>query len=226
MRGIVVITRQAQRYISIISLPMAVLFLIFPNNICSILFGANFSPSGNSLRFLGISMVFASLSTVYLSQLLAIGRPDLFTKLTVFSFAVNLGLFLMFVPSTIFGIPMFGLSYVGAAIANMIASVFAFTIAFNSVRSLTGTKLHKGISAQIISSFITCLVLLVLSILFPLVGLLSMFIYAAVTIMSFLGILVLMHEFDRSDLYYFLDVINLRKMRNYITDEVRGEKRE
>ena len=51
-------------------------------------------------------------------------------------------------------------------------------------------------------------------------------VYLLISLGGFLGILYCLREFTAQDLHFFLDTLNLRKMRHYVTTELSHKKKE
>ena len=63
------VTFTAERIIMMIVIPIVTLTILFPTEIMVTLFGAQFSPAGDSLRFLTIDVTLSLLSMVYVTQI-------------------------------------------------------------------------------------------------------------------------------------------------------------
>ncbi len=132
-------TRDAERFISMILLPIVIVVFIFPYAIASILLGGNFTMAGGPLQILVITTVLGLLNTAYLAQFVATNRTDMTLKITLFTLIVNFTLLIIFVPTSILGIRLMGLSYMGAAYAGLITATAAFVLVRFMVWKLTQT---------------------------------------------------------------------------------------
>jgi O-antigen/teichoic acid export membrane protein len=219
------LTFQAERYLAMFSFPVIAVIVIFATPVASILLGTSFGPAGEALQFLAIGTLLGLISQVHATQILAVNRPDLSAKLTILSFAVFLPLLLILIPTSLFGVQLFGLSYVGAAIASLITAIVNFIALRFVVYRLTGTGFNPRLNIQIFALLVTAGVLILLGNFHPMSNFLWLVLYSGLAVAVFFGILVVFKEFTRKDLDYFLEILNVRKMITYIKEEVRNEER-
>ena len=116
---------QAYRLIAAISIPGAVLFIIFPDVMLNILFGAKFVDAAVALRFLSLACIFSTFSMFNSSILSGIGKPKLMMYAVFTGAAFNLLFNIILVPR---------LGFVGAGIATLIAQFFIFLVSMYSIR--------------------------------------------------------------------------------------------
>jgi O-antigen/teichoic acid export membrane protein len=215
------LTWQAERYISMLTMPIVAVIVIFPTECAEILLGGTFADAGEPMRFLAIATLLGMLNSVHGSQILAVNRPDTSAKLTLLNFLVYGGLLVVLVPANLLGIQMFGMSYTGAAIANLIAVVVFFVFTRYIVYRLTGTSANPRLSLHVIAAVASCLWLMLLANFLALGGWLDLVIYGLSSSLVFVVVLYVLKEFKREDLDYFLDLLNVRKMFSYISKELK-----
>lgn len=215
------LTHVAERYIAMIGIPVATLIVLFPTEVCVALFGGEFAPSGDVIRFLAISMVLTLLNQVYASQIMGMNRPDVTAKIILLTFSMNVALLVVFVPHDFFGIHMLGLSYRGAAIVNVITTLTVFLSVRIIVKQLTGTTSNPRIIRHIIAGVTAGAAIAMLDLVFPLHGIFRLIVFGAVTLAVFFMALAALKEFTRADIKYLLDLVNPSKMYNYIGDEMK-----
>lgn len=214
-------TRIAERYISMIAIPIVVVILLFPSEIAIILFAEKFAEASGPLRFLSISMLLGLLNGVYASQINAVDRPDITAKLTLLSLSVNLTMLLIFVPPNINGITMLGLGATGAAIANVITASTVFFATRLVVRRLTNTRSNPRILLHVVAGIITGCVLYLISFTWPMVRWYDLIGYGIISVGVFLIILYLLRELTKEDIHYFLSVVSPGGMKEYLKSELR-----
>jgi len=219
------LTFQAERYLAMFSFPVVAVIVVFATPVASILLGTSFAAVGRSLQFLAIASLLGLVSQVHSSQVLAVNRPDMTAKLTILGFVVYVPLLFILIPNDIFGFQLFGLSYVGAAIASLITAIVNVIALRWVVYKLTGTGYNPRLTIQIAALLVTMGVLILLNDFHNMSGFLWLVIYSGVSLAVFFGILVTFKEFTRTDLDYFLEVLNLRKMIRYIKEEVSNEEK-
>lgn len=218
------VTHAAERYISMIGLPIITLVVLFPTEICIIVFGKQFAPAGDAMRFLGVTLAFTLLNQVYTSQILGVNRPDISAKIVLGTFTINVILLLVFIPKSLFGITMLGLSYTGAAIATAITAMVLFISVRVIVNRLTGTGTEPRIAKHLIAAAIAGGAIFALNMVQPLSGIINLLLFFGVTVAVFLGILIVLKEFTRSDVSQILDIVNPRKMFSYMGEEIKNKK--
>jgi O-antigen/teichoic acid export membrane protein len=224
IEGIRQATHQAERYIAMIGIPVVTLIIVFPNQISVALFGPQFAAAGDTMRYLAIAMALTLLNQIYTSQILGVNRPDITAKITLGTFMLNVALLFIFIPDSLFGIRMLGLSYIGAALATALTAVAVFISIRLIVRSLTRTKSNPRILRHVLAGFMTGAVIFALNSVFPLSGLIRLIIYGGVTLILFFISLTVLREFHRSDIRYFLDIVNPSKMFSYMGQEMKNKK--
>ncbi|MDD1770210.1 MAG: oligosaccharide flippase family protein [Methanomassiliicoccales archaeon] len=214
-------TCQAERYISIIGMPITAVMVAFPTETARVMIGGNFAAAGEPLRYLAISTMLTLLNQVHSSQILAVNRPDLSAKVTLASFAVTAVLLFLLVPSTLFGVPWIGLAYTGAAIAIMLSTGILFVIVRYVVYKLTRTGTNPRIALHVIAGVVAGLSLLLLAEVLPLEGWIQMVVYGLYSLGVFLVALWLLRELHKDDVMYFWDILNPRKLWHYIRGEMK-----
>ncbi len=133
----------AERYISMLAMPIVVLLMLFPGEILSVIFGPDLANGAGALRWLTLATFLIMLNQVHSSQILAANRPELLAKMTVVSFAVGTLLLLILVPEELLGIEMAGLGMVGAAIAALVSTIVIVIMTRLAVREMSDTRLNS-----------------------------------------------------------------------------------
>jgi O-antigen/teichoic acid export membrane protein len=218
------VTYAAERYISMIGLPIITLVVLFPTELCVTVFGAQFAPAGDAMRFLGITLAFTLLNQVYSSQILGVNRPDIYSKIVLGTFLLNVVMLLVFIPNELFGIPLLGLSYTGAAIASAITAMALFITVRLIVKRLTGTGTERRILKHLIAAAVAGGVIVLLNSVHHLSGIFNLVLFFVVTFATFFGMLILLKEFTKSDVSQILDIINPAKMFSYMGEEIKNKK--
>lgn len=224
MAGIRNVTHAAERYISMVGTPIVTLFIIFPTEICVTFFGPQFAPSGDVLRFLSIWLWLTLLNQVYLSQILGVDRPDISAKRTMGTFILNVILLFIFVPDELFGVKMLGMSYTGAAIATAITAVMLFISMRLVLMKLTGTTSNPRILKHVLAAVVAGVAIASLGEVYHFSGTISLIVFGSVTVIVFFSVLALLKEFTRSDVAYFADLVNPKKMFGYMGAEIKNKK--
>jgi len=138
IEGIRRVTFTAERYITMIIVPIVTLVVLFPTEIAVTIFGSQFRPAGDTMRFLAVDVAFTLLCQIYISQILGVNRPDINAKIILGSFVVNVALLIVFVPNELFGVRLLGMSYTGARHSRTIGSLTVLLWVRLIVKNLTG----------------------------------------------------------------------------------------
>ncbi len=146
------LTRQAERYISMIIVPVVVIIVLFPDQIASILFGSTFAAAGEPMRILALGLLPYILTSIYIYQIYAINRPGLSAKLSLLNFIIFIGLMLVLIPTSLFGIMLPGLAGTGAAIAYFVSAIVVFVVTRMTLKRILGSSLNPKIGLHIIAA--------------------------------------------------------------------------
>ena len=206
IEGIRGTTKEAERYISMIAMPVVVFLIVFPTQTATVLYGTSFSPAGEVVRILALSTLFLLLNQVCLSQILATNHPRTYTKLIIASFVVNVALLLILIPYN-----LLGSSSVDAAIAVTISNATLLIITKLVVKQITGSTTSANILVHIAVATATGVLIYVLSFYSHLTGLVFLISFAVITLIIFFGILWSIKELSRKDVKYVWTLSTQRK---------------
>jgi O-antigen/teichoic acid export membrane protein len=221
--GIKQILYQSERYTSMITFPMVVGLAVLAEPSIHILLSDEFLPAINIFRILPLYALFYALIIPYEAQILGMDKPGYARNRILIMVACNLLLNIILIPRDIqsIGLKLFGLGATGAAIAT-VASYFLGLIylryaTWKLIKVKTNYRVFLHLFAAVVMGSILYEINNIIYIdrwyvLFG-VGFLGLGIY--------FGILFITREFKKSDYYFFLDTLNVKKMFIYILKEVR-----
>ena len=215
-------TKDAERFIAMMIFPITAVIFVFPFTTASVLLGGDFDQAGAPMQIVVISTAIGLLNQAYLAHFGATNRSDMTLKLTAFTLVINTTLLILLVPSSIFGIKLFGLSYMGAAYAGLLTSMAAFIVVRVMVWNLTKTGSNPRLLIQVAAGILTCIVLFLFGTIHSAERWYDLVICAFISAGAFFGLLALFKEFTRKDLDYLLEIANIKKMWRYIVSELRG----
>lgn len=215
------VTRQAERYISMIALPITVVIVLFPTEMVLTFFGPLYLPAAEPMRILAIGTYIMLLSSAYIPQIGGTDRPDISAKLVGLTLLINAMLLFVFVPSSLGGVQMLGLGVVGASIVNTLVALIFLIFVRYIVYQLTQTRSNPGIILHIIAGVLSGAVLYFISIYFPVQHWYELFIYGLLELPVFFGLMALFGELTKYDIQYFKDIIHPGQMWDYISDEMK-----
>lgn len=217
--------RYAERHISMILIPPVFFILIYSESIIKIMLSASFLPATSVMIVLAFFKLFSGLNVPYVALLSGINKPQLIAKNTFFVCTSNVVLNLIFVPKE--GIlSSYGIQgALGAAVATILSTFIGLIrlryIAYKTIG-------FKGFPVFLIKHFIAGILMSISLFLinsYILQGII--FRWYLLLLMSLLGlgiyllILYLIKEFTKEDFWFYLDVINMKKMIKYIRGEIK-----
>ncbi len=215
---------QTERYSIFLFLPLVVYISVLSTPIIVFIFHAEFSKAGPILALLVCSAFVNLINLPRMNQLYAMNRSDLAAKSTVISFLVFLLFLITLTPKDVLGVPTVGLLGIGAALAAISQSLVFFLLTRYFVAKTSGTKnnprLYLYIGIGIIGGIAFGLVRYIL----PLDGLPLLVVLLPVSYLLTLGLMTALKLLGRDDLRTILDLINVKKMWQYISKESRGGK--
>ncbi len=194
------LSQQTGKWIYIISLPLFILFIIFPGVFIKILFGEEYLIASNALRFLSIGAMFANLSDISKLLLSMKGKSKLILKDILFVLALNTALNLILIPP-------YGIT--GAAIATMISFiVLGLIFTFQSWKILGIVPLkRKMINITLVALIPTGVLLLIKQIIE--INLFSLIVLGILFISLYVLLILLTGCLDKND-KLILDLIKRR----------------
>jgi O-antigen/teichoic acid export membrane protein len=146
------LTKQVTKWIFIISLPVLIILLIFPEQIINLFWGTEYISGAIALRLLAIGYFFFSLSSISNNILASLGKSKIILYNLFAVSIINLGMNLLLIPN--YGI-------VGAAFATMTSlSLWAILILlevyyFTKINPFRRKIINVGISAGIFFLFLS-----------------------------------------------------------------------
>jgi len=211
-------SKQAERYIAMIGLPITILIMMFPYEVCEVLLGPKYIDSGRVIGIMVLTTFITMINAVHGSQIVAVGRPDISARITIITVILNISMMLFFIPA--FGM---GLSFVGAALALLIGNFISFLMVRFTVYKLTGTSPNVRLVLQLMAGAVSAGAMYALSMFMSIDRWFTLIVFGLVAFGVFLLALAAVKEFTRKDLDYFLDLINVKKMFSYIGGELKGK---
>jgi len=182
------------------------------------------------LRILPFAVIFTSLSTPYQSQFNGMNKPGINKNRILILLVFNLTLNVILIPKDIQllgGVKLFGLGATGAAIATVVS--FAVSLVYARIMSyrLTKSKGNIRILLHAFAAIIMAAILYILLYNYDFINCITrwyhLFSFAAIGLVIYLGILALFKEFTKEDFWFYMDALNIRKMIQYIKEELKRE---
>ena len=146
------LSKQIEKWILIVNIPLLFLIVIFPGAFINILFGAEYLGAENSLRFLAIGFFFNSLTIIFYNLISMVGKSKLILINIIITSILNLII-------NIILIPKYGIT--GAAIGTMISYIVLAIIFFFQVKHYTSIMPIKRKMFNVILSAVIPIILLI-----------------------------------------------------------------
>jgi len=213
-------SRDGERYLSLISLPILTTIIVFPTQIAVIMFGGAFYDTGRVLPYLAVAAYIALLNVTVSAQVLGMNRTDLYLRWNYVDLALAATLLTILVPSSVLGVKTLGLSYRGAAIVSVISAFADFGIARWFTFVLTKARPNPSLLKHVVAAAIIGIVMYYASTAYPVQHWYDAAVYLLIALGGFLSILYCLREFTAQDLRFFLDALNVRKLRHYVRGEL------
>ncbi len=224
--GIKDVTHSAERYISMVAIPLIAFVIIFPEPIINIVLSSAFLPAASTLAMLAIYVFILSLTRPFSSLIIGINRPDIAAKIGVGICVANIGLNYLFIPEWGLLSPLGIYGAVGAATATAMSQLVGFVGLRVAAMRLTGIKLMQtNTPRHILAGVVMGIGLYYLNSLVPLVRWYHLIGFALVGIAVYVCVLFIIHEFKKRDLKFFLDLAHPAGMLKYIKSELKGKTR-
>jgi len=127
------------KYSMIITLPLVLIMVSFPDLILLVLFGKQYVPAANALKILSIGTIFITLHTININFFSGIGKPEIHSRMIYIAATFNLIANLILIP--ILGI-------IGAALATATSFFIMMVIGLTKIKKFIKIKLPLEIWAK------------------------------------------------------------------------------
>jgi len=218
-------TLLAERYISLVMIPVIVVIILFAKPIISIMLNSSFYPAVPVLIVLAVYALIISFMAPFTSLIAGMNRPGAAAKNVLMICIINIPLNFLFIPQRGLLTP-FGINGpTGAAVATA-TSAFVGLIGLKVVtKKLTGIKLLQNHTLlHIVAGAVMAGFLYVISLIILIDRWFSVLVFAGVGILVYLGVLYILKEFRGQDFRFFLNILHPKKMMSYIKTELDEEK--
>jgi len=221
----------SERLLAMIMAPICGLMFVLSPEIVTILGSTDYYYSYLILQPLSIWAFVRGMSTPYARLIYGIGRPHLNAIISGISIFLMISLNLIFIPPSLFGIPLFGLGAKGAAFATLISALFPLVffriLAFKYQKVFLNAAIFKYIYASIFSMYIVFIFVWFFPVNFDwniVIKLGYLFVFGFIGVLLYLVILVLIKGFSKKDVLFFQETLSPFKMLKYIKKELAQKK--
>lgn len=216
------IIRRAERYLSMIITPIITMIIALSIPMINIFLTEGYIPGRMTLVWLSIYALILSLNAPYIHLLVGCGKTIHMAKIGLTVLLSNTIILFILVPDNLMGVKMAGLGSAGAAMSSVLAlllgTVMARRISWRIARVGTIRKIYRHWIAGLVSgAFVYYISLDYWKInQFP-----EFITISAFGLALYLGVMALLKEFGKRELFFFLDLLNARKMFSYVRGELR-----
>ncbi len=213
----------AARYTSLFISPVIVFLILFPREIIYIMISADFLPAAPIVRILAINSFFSLYFRPYKHVIPGINRPKLSAKISVVGNLANVALNVILIPDSLFGVPLFGLKEVGAAIATLTAGISIAIAKYYVSKRLADVSFTWVTFYHIGAALISGLILFAWEMqVMPITRFYHLFFYGGAMLGLYGAILYLTGEFTKKEWDYIMEAVNPKKLWIYMKDELTG----
>jgi len=220
-------TRTAERYVSMIIIPPAVVIILFVNQVISIMLNSAFLPAASTLVVLTVYALLLSLMTPYYSLIAGLNKPGIYAKIGFGVGFINIALNFLFIPQWGLLSPLGINGPTGAAVAMVLSTMVGFIWIRFSAKKLTGIHLLQTHTPRhIIAGVVMGLFLYLFAFhtaFFSAIHWYHLLFFAGLGLVIYLGTLFVLREFTKKDLHFFLDLLQPKKMLSYIKSELKED---
>jgi len=219
------IVNQAERYVSLVAIPTAAFYLIWGTDILKVFLTDEFASAVNTMDLLVISSTLVALVLPLRSAIAGVGKPGTLFLVGLGGVILQLVLLLVFVPSSLFGLPALALKGAGAALALLVTSIYYFfTLRYmvwhtakitpnsRSFRHLLSAVVMIGAMYSVKWFFI------------PTVDWIALIVLAAIGFFVYALTSYVIGELEPADYKYFRALLGPRDAIQYVANELLGRR--
>ena len=219
------IVNQAERYVSLVVIPIAAFYLLWGSDILKVFLTEEFASSVNTMDLLVISSTIAALVIPLRSAIAGVGSPATLLYVGMGGVAMQLVLLLLFVPSSLLGVDMLGLKGLGAALALLITSTYYFFalryVVWRTAKILPNSRSFKHLLGAVVMIGV---MYSAKAFLIPTVDWIGLIFLAFVGFFAYVLTSYLIDELEPSDYKYFRALMQPRDAIQYVAHELLGKR--
>jgi len=221
------VTLKAERYISMILMPIVFLLIFLAKPILYILLSKKFYTAIPILQILPLFALFDALERPYQTKLLGMDLPKFARNRMLIMVLINVALNIILIPKDIksLGIKLFGLAGVGAAIATVVAYFAGLTYTRVIIYKMSGTGINLSVIKHFLAGIVAGLLTSYINRFYIVERWYDLAFLFIIGIAIYLAILAAIREFKKEDMHLFLDTANPVKMLSYIKEEVKEKRK-
>jgi len=184
------LSKQVEKWIFMIGLPLSMIMILFPGEIITLLFGADYILAESVLKILAIGTFFYSMSLIPYNLLLMNGKSKIILLNIIIVSVLNIILNILLIPK-------YGLE--GAAFSTTFSFVVLTLMYFIQIKSYASfVPLRRKMINSVISMSIPALIIIYIRQFLP-TDSFSIFIQCSFLVLSYLFLTIITRVFDKND---------------------------
>ena len=219
------IVNQAERYVSLVVIPTAAFYLLFGTEILEVFLKHDFVSVVRTMDVLVISSTVLALVLPLRSIIAGTGRPAMLFWVGMGGLLLQFVLMLFLVPDELFGVKMFGLKSMGAALAVFVGSIYYFFLLRYMAWKTGHIMPYSRSSRHVVAAAVMVAAMYIVHWLFiPSIDWIALIVLAIVGIFAYSVSAYLLGEADASDYRYLRSLLNPRGSIEYVVNELLGKR--
>jgi len=215
-------TRLAERYLSMVIMPVIGIIILFVHPVLLIMLNSSFLPAATVMIVLLVNTIIYDLMIPYQSLITGMDKPSITAKIGFSMCLLNIVLAFLFIPQQGLLSPVGINGPAGAATATLISSLFGFIWLRFTVKKMAGIAvLQSHTPRHIIAAVGMGGVLYYLNLFFPLIHWYHLIAYSLAGLGIYLAILYILREFKKKDLLFFLSLLRPKELLSDIRSELK-----
>jgi len=219
------LVNQAERYVSLIVIPLAAFYLMWGSQMLTIFLTNEFASAVTVMDLIVISSTLVALVLPLRSAIAGAGSTGTLFWVGAGGLALQVALMLVFVPRDLFGIPMLGLKGLGAATALLFTSIYLFfTLQYMTWRTAKIVPYSRSFKHLLSALVMVGAMYVVAWLFFGSIDWIDLTILAFVGFFSYGLTAYGLGELELSDYRYFRSLMNPQGALQYVVNEMLGRR--
>lgn len=214
----------AERYISMVMVPIVVVLIVFAPQLINIMLSHSFLPAVPVLISLTIFSFIYSFMSLHTSLIIGMNKPGIAARNGIVIYSLNITLNFLFIPSWGVLTPIGINGATGAAVATTISTFVGWVLLKIAAKRLVGAHIIPVPTLIHISAgLVMGLALYGLNTIILIDRWYTVLAFAIIGLLIYLATLALIREFKQHDLRFFLNLLKPREMLKYFMTEMKEE---
>lgn len=217
-----------QRLMSLVMVPILMLTVVYAGDVFRIVMSLTWVPAAPALRLLVLHATLSVFTTVTASSLMGIDRVKTVMAVSLIGVFLNIAMNVVFIPSSLLGVPLFGLQMTGAALASALSKAVMVTVLFFVGKRILGKAyFSRSILIHVLAALLTGSVLWAAEHYVDGIAVVRIWELALASVAGvalYAALLFIMRELREDDYRFFLNLIDPGRMGRYVRGELKGRR--